>query len=110
MAIKPDTSRSRISTAISRLVPRLENVTQIDNSLRRNDRFDCILTIIAVLPIYRTIIQLKRNRATYSAAVINCDLTLESNRNWHGAVAQENILWVIPMEGLIATVADDLQS
>jgi hypothetical protein len=26
------------------------------------------------------------------------------------AVAQEDILWVIPMEGLIATVADDLQS
>ncbi len=26
------------------------------------------------------------------------------------AVAQEDILWVIPMEGLIATVVDNLQS
>ncbi len=76
MAIEPDTSQSRISNAISRLMPRLENVTQIDNSLRRNDCFDCILTIIAVLPINRTIIQLKRNLAMCSAAVINHDLTL----------------------------------
>ncbi len=79
MAIEPDMSQSRISNAISRLMPRLENVTRINNSLRKNDCFNRILTIIAVLPIYRTIIQQKRNCATCSAAVINHDLTLESN-------------------------------
>jgi hypothetical protein len=52
MATECDASRGRITSPISQLMPKLEAIAQINDSLRGNDCFNRILTVKAVLPIY----------------------------------------------------------
>ena len=81
VTIKLFASRSRYTTPITCLMPRMKHITQVHYRLRRFISLNRICEKITNLQVNRTVVQLKGSHSTSGTSVINGRGTLHSHRD-----------------------------
>ena len=79
MTVKPYAPWRRDPTSITRLLPRLEHIARVHDSLWRDNRLDRIRAVITYLPIDGAVIELNGGYSASRTAVVERWGSLDSN-------------------------------